>query len=83
MRNTKIPYNIRTSLEVIFSYAKNCDQWIRVKKELMNSLIPSDRKLFSKSCQNKRQKLNEMEKEIIELWIMWGGKRLKLPQDYE
>jgi hypothetical protein len=83
MVETNIPYTIKVAMEVIFTYAKDCEHWIKIKTEILKFLSPIDRKHFSTAQAKKRQNLNEMEKEIIETWISWGGKRLRLPQDYE
>jgi len=82
MQTPNIPYQIIIVLEIVFSYAKDTEQWIRIKKEVLSYLEPPIKKKFSTNT-DKRQHLNEMEKEIIELWVEWGGKRLRVPQDYE
>jgi hypothetical protein len=53
----------------IRSYAMNVKDWQTIKKEILKSLPPSDRKFFStRDPLTKQQTLNEFECKIVEKW---------------
>jgi hypothetical protein len=53
----------------IRNYAMNVKDWQTIKKEILKSLPPSDRKFFStRDPYTKQQTLNEFERTVVEKW---------------
>lgn len=58
------------------------NDWIRVKKEILNTLPPKDRKFFSRRHKtSKKHFINDFEKEIIIFWKSLTGIELQIPED--
>lgn len=66
-------------LEAILFVGNEIDDFIVVKRELINLMPRSERKMFSKRhWTTKKHVLNDLEKEIIEFWEQETGVKLKL-----
>ena len=61
----------------IRSYASGVKDWQTIKKEILKSLPPLDRKFFStRDPLTKAQTLNELEVKIVQKWEKLTGIRL-------
>jgi len=61
--------NVMSALREIYSYANHVDDWIVIKKELLRTLHPTDRKLFStRDPITKRQRTNDFERNLAKIW---------------
>ena len=70
----KIPDKIIEQLETVSSYVGDCDDWVTVKKEIMNGIPSSLRKNFStRDPKTKEQWLNSFEIGIIETYREMTG----------
>ncbi len=74
-----IPNRVLEELTLIATVAKNESSWISIKKQLLLSLPPKLRKLFStRDAKTKRQNLNIFENQIIDVYEEMTGIRLEL-----
>jgi len=65
----EIPKKIEEQLEIVASYAGDCDDWVTIKKEVMRALPPTLRKFFStRDPRTKEQWLNPFEMKLIEAY---------------
>ena len=70
---------IEETLEFIHSYAPTISDWKVLKKELLKSLHPEQRKLFStRDPVTKNVAINEFELKIIKKWEKVTGIELYL-----
>ena len=74
-----IPEEILRQTNFVASYANDCDDWVTVKKEIMNGVHSTLRKNFSRRDQKtKNQYLNDFEKELIKYYKELTDIELKL-----
>jgi 8-oxo-dGTP pyrophosphatase MutT (NUDIX family) len=67
----------KEALLEVFKYARNVDDWIVVKKELLKTLSSDDRTVFStRDPVTKKQSMNEFECELGALWSGMTGRAL-------
>lgn len=67
------------TINFVYSYAPNITDWRVLKKELLKSLPPSHRKLFStRDNSTKRLNFNDFEKTVVEYWQKIAGVELYL-----
>tara|TARA_A100001515_G_C4534696_1_gene198105 strand:- start:83 stop:355 length:273 start_codon:yes stop_codon:yes gene_type:complete len=53
-------------IKFVSTFAKDCDDWVTIKKEVMKNISPRLRKNFStRDPITKNQHLNEFEKQLI------------------
>ena len=77
-----IPNRVLEELTLIATVAKNESSWISIKKQLLLSLPPKLRKLFStRDAKTKRQSLNIFENQIIDVYEEMTGIRLEILND--
>lgn len=66
-------------INFVHSYAPNITEWKVLKKELLKSLPPSHRKLFStRDNLTKKMNFNEFEETVAEYWKKIAGVELYL-----
>lgn len=71
------------TLKEVAAYASTAQDWQTVKKELLKSLAPHDRKFFStRDPYTKKQVLNEFESIIVDKWQKLTGVHLII-KDYD
>jgi len=77
---TIIPTHILDKIQNVAKYvSRETSDWLKVKRELINSVKPSDRKLFStRHKTSKKHTLNDFEKAIIQTWETLTGVTLIL-----
>lgn len=62
----EIPLIILEQTEFVASYAGDCDDWVTIKKQIMNGIHSDLRRNFSRRDQKtKNQHLNDFEKRLI------------------
>ena len=77
-----IPNRILEELTLIATVAGNESNWISIKKQLLLSLPPKLRKLFStRDAKTKRQSLNIFENQVIDVYENMTGIRLEILND--
>ena len=77
-----IPNRVLEELTLIATVAGSENNWISIKKQLLLSLPPKLRKLFStRVAKTKRQSLNIFENQIIDVYEEMTGIRLELLHD--
>jgi len=65
------------TLEFVTKYASHVTDWVIVKKELLKSLTPNERKLFStRHPITKQQSMNVFEMHVAEKWEKLTGNKL-------
>lgn len=83
MKNMELTTELQKYIEdVIHIVGKETEEFLMVKKVLLNYLPNKLRKLFSKRHpQTKKHKLNSLENELILFWQEKTGVLLKIPED--
>ncbi len=77
-----IPNRVLEELTLIATVAGNESNWISIKKQLLLSLPPKLRKLFStRDATTKVQSLNIFEGQLIDAYEKMTGIRLELPHN--
>ncbi len=77
-----IPNRVLEELTLIATVAGNENNWVSIKKQLLLSLPPKLRKLFStRDAKTKRQSLNIFENHLIDMYEKMTGIRLELPHN--
>jgi hypothetical protein len=72
---------IEETINFVHSYAPDINDWKILKKELLKSLPPSHRKLFStRDNATKKMNFNDFEKTVFEHWQKLTGIKLYLEQ---
>lgn len=67
------------AVKFVHAYAPDIDDWKILKKELLKSLPPSYRKLFStRDKKTKEMNFNDLEKSIVESWKTITGTNVYL-----
>lgn len=80
--NDKISNLVEEALSFVFSYASSTDDWLKIKKELLKTLPPSERVSFSKRDPvTKKQVINEFDVLVAFRWKQLTGKDVILRQD--
>lgn len=76
----QIDPKILEKLEYVSKYVgTETNDWIRVKKELLNTISPKLRSHFSRRHKtSKKHFLNDFEKELIKIWYGLTGVQLKI-----
>ena len=70
------------ALVFVYGYASNLDDWIRLKKQLMSLLQPSQRCDFStRDPITKKQSMNDYERDVAALWSDMTGRPVIFTQD--
>ena len=65
------------AMDFVFSYAKNVDDWITIKKELLKTLPVEERSCFSiRDPITKRQVINDFEKTLAARWAEMTGRQV-------
>lgn len=73
---------ILDAIKFVYSYAPNIRDWKVLKRELLNNLPMEKRRLFSRRDEKtKRQKFNQFEKEVSQLWENMSGHKLIFRDD--
>jgi hypothetical protein len=71
------------AVDEVFSYAKDVDDWIVIKKELLKCLPSEERKSFStRDPITKKQRANQFEFHVAGLWEARSGRPV-IFKDYE
>jgi hypothetical protein len=74
-----IPNRVAEELTLISTVAGNESNWVPIKRQLLLSLPPTMRKLFStRNPRTKKHSLNDFEIEIINIYEKMTGVRLEL-----
>lgn len=79
----EIPVNLKARIDIVISYVGDTtNDWLRVKKELINSFAKEDRKLFSARhpC-TKKQTPNAFDESVIAYWKEVTGVELVISPD--
>ena len=67
--------NVVGALAFVHSYAGHVDDWLVIKKELLKSLHPDDRTMFStRDPVTKKQRTNDFERHVAERWSEMTGR---------
>ena len=78
-KKIKIPDRIVREIDIVSSYAKNCDDWMTIKKEIMKSIPSNLRKLFSRRDPiTKEQVPNDFDMRVIDYYFSITGVKLKI-----
>ena len=81
MKNN-IDEKIIIGINTVFSYANHIDDWIIIKKELLKTLNPIERKQFStRDPITKKQTMNSLEDDIALLWESKTGRKVIFKKD--
>jgi len=68
---------LEEAIDQVAQYAGNVTDWITIKKELLKTLSPADRRYFStRDPLTKRHSINEFEKVVMQKWHQTTGNRL-------
>lgn len=68
---------LEEAITFVAGYAGNITDWITIKKELLKTLSPADRRYFStRDPLSKRHSINEFEKIVMEKWQQITGNKL-------
>lgn len=74
-----IPNRVAEELTLISTVAGEESQWVLIKRQLLLSLPPELRKLFStRDPKSKRQALNDFEIKVINMYEKMTGIKLEL-----
>lgn len=78
-----IPDDVLQQIRFVASYVeRHTENWLTIKRELVNSLPWEYRLLFSRRHeQTKKQIVNDFEKEVMELWFGLTGVHPHIPKD--
>ena len=77
-----IPNRVLEELTLIATVAGGENNWVSIKKQLLLSLPPKLRKLFStRDAKTKQQNLNIFENKIIDVYEEMTGIRLEILND--
>lgn len=76
-KKINIPEQIMEVLILYTSQSESLDDWMDVKKLILKSIHPNNRRLFSRRDEKtKIPNFNEFEEEIVNLWEEITGNRL-------
>lgn len=80
MKNDLVSEKVLEKIKYVASYIQNAtDDWLDVKKQILITLRPEERKMFSRRHKtSKKHFLNEKELYIIEFWKEITGVCLKI-----
>jgi hypothetical protein len=75
--------HLREKIEWTILYVGNeCDDWVRIKTEILNNLVNEERKKFSRRHQNSwKQIVNDFDREVMDYWYKRTGVRLVIPKE--
>lgn len=77
--NSEIPDRVISQIKEVSEYAGACDDWVTIKKEIMNGCPSHLRKLFSRRHPiTKEQVTSEFDRYVIELYEEFSGISLKI-----
>lgn len=81
--NSNIPPEIQQAVELAAGYMKNeTDDWVTIKRMLLLVLPSKYRSLFStRDPHTKEQRVNDFERNVINLWQELTGVELVLVSD--
>ena len=66
---------IHEALSEVHAYAGHVDDWITIKKEILKSLPPQERRAFStRHPITKKQSMNEFERKVANQWEELTGR---------
>ena len=75
---------IQEALEAVFSYASHVDDWLEIKKELVNMIAPQHRSRFSKRHEETRQQLtNDFERRLAAQWSARTGRDVIFSKEHD
>lgn len=75
---------IKDAVDEVLEYARDIDDWVTAKKEIMKILPPRLRTLFStRDRKTYEQKMNDFEKQVADYWKSRTGTELRLLQVWE
>lgn len=67
--------NVLGALVFVHSYAGHIDSWLVIKKELLKTLSPGDRRQFStRDPVTKQQRTNDFERALAAKWSEMTGR---------
>jgi hypothetical protein len=77
----EIPTRLLGRLEYVLSYVGSCNEWTRIRKEIIKSFKPSDRKLFQRRHETTRKvQLNSFDRALMRWWEGQTGVTLWVDQ---
>lgn len=67
---------LEEAVTFVAGYAGSVTDWVTIKKELLKTLSPTDRRYFTtRDPVTKRHSINEFEKVVMEKWYQITGVR--------
>lgn len=67
---------LEEAVAFVAGYAVGVTDWVTIKKELLKTLSPTDRRYFTtRDPVTKRHSINEFEKIVMEKWYQTTGVR--------
>lgn len=74
-----IPDRILEQIDFVALYVTDCDDWVEIKKQILLGIPSNLRSKFStRDPKTKEQRLNDLEREVIQYWKEKTGITLKL-----
>ena len=79
-----IPKEVDEEIQRTFSFASAVDEWLTVKKLLVNALAPEFRSLFSKRDPiTKKQVPNDFDRAVAKRWSKLTGRSVIFTPEHE
>lgn len=74
---------LKEKIEWTILYVGNeCDDWLRIKMEIINNTTNDERVKFSRRHQNSwKQIVNDFDKEVMDYWYKRTGVKLVIPKE--
>lgn len=70
----------KVAINDLFEYASDVDDWMTIKKALLLSLHPDERRAFStRHPVTKKQSINAFEEHVIAAWESMTGRKVERP----
>lgn len=75
---------IQEAFEHVFQYASHVDDWLEIKKEIVNYIAPQHRSRFSRRHEETRQQLtNAFEKRLAAQWAARTGRDVIFSKEHD
>jgi ADP-ribose pyrophosphatase YjhB (NUDIX family) len=75
---------IQEGFEFVFAYASHIDDWLEIKKEIVNYIAPQHRSRFSKRHEETRQQLtNDFERRLAAQWSARTGRDVIFSKEHD